>query len=147
MELVTNRLICDVSTEVKENIYVTQPFLPPLEEFIPYLEKIWESKQLTNNGPFHREFEKQLADYLGVKYVSLFANGTLALITALQALKITGEVITTPYSFVATTHALWWNNIKPVFVDIDPRTANLDPEKIEAEITPNTTAILPVHVW
>jgi dTDP-4-amino-4,6-dideoxygalactose transaminase len=131
----------------KKPIYVTQPALPPLEEFIPYLEKIWESKILTNNGPFHQQFERELADYIGVKYLSLFANGTLALITALQALRITGEVITTPFSFVATTHALWWNNIKPVFVDIEPDFFTLDPEKIEAAITPQTTAILAVHVY
>ncbi len=111
------------------------------------LQQIWESKILTNNGPFHRKFEKELAEYLGVKYVSLFANGTLALLTALQALKISGDVITTPYSFVATTNSLWWNNLKPVFVDIDPFYHNLDPEKIAAAITPNTTAILPVHVY
>ena len=128
-------------------IYVTQPFLPPLEEFIPYLKKIWDSKQLTNNSPLHQQLEKELAEYLGVKYLSLFSNGTFALITALQALKITGEVITTPFSFVATTHALWWNGIKPVFVDIEPNYFNLDPEKIEAAITPHTTAILPVHVY
>ncbi|MFH1196295.1 MAG: DegT/DnrJ/EryC1/StrS family aminotransferase [bacterium] len=130
-----------------ETIYTTQPFLPPFEEFSEYLKEIWESKFLTNQGKFHKEFEKKLADYLGVKYVSLFTNGTLALVTALQALKITGEVITTPFSFVATTHSLWWNNIKPVFVDIEPNTYNLDPEKIEAAITPQTTAILPVHVY
>ena len=128
-------------------IYVTQPAMPPLEEFILYLQKIWESKIITNNGPFHQQFEKELADYLGVKYLSVFSNGTLALITALQALKITGEVITTPFSFVATTHSLWWNNIKPVFVDIDPEHFNLDPEKIEAAITPQTTALMPVHVY
>jgi dTDP-4-amino-4,6-dideoxygalactose transaminase len=128
-------------------IYVTQPFLPPLEEFTEYLQKIWESKQLTNGGTFHQQLEEELCKYLGVKYISLFSNGTLALVTALQALKITGEVITTPYSFVATTHALWWNNIKPVFVDIEPNTFNIDPEKIEAAITPHTTAILPVHVY
>lgn len=133
----------------KENkpTYVTQPFLPPLEEFKEYLEKIWKNKWLTNNGPFHQEFEKALCEYLGVKYISLFANGTLALITALQALRITGEVITTPFSFVATTHALWWNGIKPVFVDIEPEYFNIDPDKIEAAITPQTTAILPVHVY
>ncbi len=130
-----------------KKIYVTQPSLPPLEEFSEYLKQIWESKVLTNNGPFHRQFEKELADYLGVKYLSLFANGTLALVTALQALRITGEVITTPFSFVATTHSLWWNNIKPVFVDIEPEYFTLDPEKIEAAITPQTTAILPVHVY
>lgn len=128
-------------------IYVTQPSLPPLAEFVKYLEKIWESKRVTNQGEFHQQFEKELADYLGVKYVSLFANGTLALVSALQVLRITGEVITTPFSFVATTHSLWWNNIKPVFVDIDPVFCNLDPEKIEAAITPKTTAILPVHVY
>nr|WP_320022413.1 DegT/DnrJ/EryC1/StrS family aminotransferase [uncultured Draconibacterium sp.] len=128
-------------------IYVTQPSLPELEEFIPYLQQIWNNKILTNNGPFHKELEKELADFLGVPYISLFANGTLALVSALQVLRITGEVITTPYSFVATTHSLWWNNIKPVFVDIEPEFGNLDPEKIEAAITPKTTAILPVHVY
>ncbi len=130
-----------------KRINVTQPYLPPLEEFLPYLEKIWASKWLTNDGEFHRQFEKELAAYLGVKHISLFTNGTLALVTALQALKITGEVITTPYSFVATTHSLWWNNIKPVFVDIEPHTFNINPERIESAITPQTTAILPVHVY
>lgn len=133
--------------KAEQPIYVTQPAMPPLEEFIPFLEKIWDSKVLTNNGPFHQQFEKALAEYLGVKYISVFANGTLALVTALQALRITGEVITTPFSFVATTHALWWNNIKPVFVDIEPDTFTLDPKKIEAAITPQTTAIMPVHVY
>ena len=128
-------------------IYVTRPFLPPLEEFLPYLEQIWESKWLTNRGPFHNELEKRLSDYLGVEYLALFANGTLALVTALQALRITGEVITTPFSFVAAAHSLLWNGIKPVFCDIDPITYNLDPKKIEAAITPKTTAILPVHVY
>jgi len=128
-------------------VFVTQPALPPMEEFSIYLNQIWESKILTNNGPFHQQFEKELADYLGVKYLSVFANGTLALITALQALRITGEVITTPFSFVATTHSLWWNNIKPVFVDIEPEYFNLDPKRIEAAITPQTTAIMPVHVY
>lgn len=132
---------------MKKAIFVTQPSLPDLKEFIPYLEKIWESKSLTNNGQFHQQLEKELASFLGVPYISLFANGTLALVTALQVLRITGEVITTPYSFVATTHSLWWNNIKPVFVDIDPVFGNLDPEKIEVAITPKTTAILPVHVY
>lgn len=132
---------------MEKPIYVTQPALPPLEEFIPYLEEIWKSKILTNNGPFHRQFEQALAEYLGVKYISIFSNGTLALMTALQTLRITGEVITTPYSFVATTHSLWWNNIKPVFADIDPETFNLNPEKVEAAITPQTTAIMPVHVY
>ncbi len=130
-----------------KNIYVTQPDLPPLEEFIPYLEQIWESKWLTNGGPFHQELEKELANFLGVDQLALFANGTLALVTALQALRITGEVITTPFSFVATAHSLLWNGIKPVFVDINPETFNLDPEKIESAITPQTTAILPVHVY
>lgn len=128
-------------------ITVTSPLLPPLEEFIPYLEQIWESKWITNNGTFHQQLEKALCDYLGIQHLSLFTNGTLPLITALQALRITGEVITTPYSFVATTHALWWNGIKPVFVDIDPITLNIDPSKIEQAITTKTTAILPVHVY
>ncbi len=132
---------------MKEPILVTRPFLPPLEEFNEYLRNIWDSKWLTNNGPYHQELEKKLCEYLGVDYLSLFSNGTLALVTALQALRITGEVITTPFSFVATTHALWWNNIKPVFVDIEPDHFNLDPQKIEAAITPRTTAILPVHVY
>lgn len=128
-------------------IPVTQPFLPPLAEFLPYLEKIWESKQVTNGGPFHVQLEQALCEFLGVEHLSLFSNGTLALITALQAMKVTGEVITTPFSFVATTHALHWNGIKPVFADIDPVSMNLDPYKIEAAITPQTTAILPVHVY
>ncbi len=132
---------------MNKKTYVTQPYLPPLDEFLPYLEKIWESRQLTNGGPFHQQFENALAEYLGVPHVSLFSNGTLALLSALQALRISGEVITTPYSFVATSHALHWNGIKPVFVDIDPETFNLDPDKIEAAITPQTTAILPVHVY
>jgi len=128
-------------------IYVTEPHLPPLEDFVPYLEQIWASKVLTNNGPFHKQLEQALCDYLGVEHLALFANGTIALVTALKALRITGEVITTPYSFVATAHALLWNNITPVFVDIEPRTLNLNPEKIEAAITPQTTAILPVHCY
>jgi dTDP-4-amino-4,6-dideoxygalactose transaminase len=130
-----------------KNIYVTQPTLPPLEEFIPYLEQIWENKILTNGGEFHQQLEQVLCDYLGVKHLALFTNGTIALITALQALRITGEVITTPYSFVATAHSLLWNGIKPVFVDIDPISLNLDPAKIEAAITPQTTAIMPVHCY
>jgi dTDP-4-amino-4,6-dideoxygalactose transaminase len=128
-------------------IYVTQPYLPPLEEFIPYLEQIWENKRLTNNGPFHQQLEHALCEYLGVEHLALFTNGTIALVTALQALRITGEVITTPYSFVATAHSLLWNGIKPVFVDIDPNTCNLDPDRIEEAITPQTTAILPVHCY
>lgn len=133
--------------QIEKPIYVTQPFLPPLEEFIPYLEKIWANKILTNGGPFHQQLEKELCDYLGVNHISLFTNGTIALVTALQALRITGEVITTPYSFVATAHSLLWNGIKPVFVDVDPKTLNLDPAKIEAAITPQTTAIMPVHCY
>lgn len=129
-------------------ITVTQPCLPPLEEFIPYLQQIWDNKWLTNNGPLHQQLEAELATYLGVKYISLFSNGTLALITALQALDIhDGEVITTPFSFVATTHSLWWNKITPVFVDIESDYLNLDPAKIEAAITPQTRAIMPVHVY
>ncbi len=128
-------------------ITVTSPLLPDLQEFTGMLEEIWQRKWITNNGDFHQQLEKELADYLKVPYVSLFTNGTLPLITALQALHITGEVITTPYSFVATTHALWWNGIKPVFVDVDPETGNIDPEQIESAITPRTTAILPVHVY
>jgi len=136
-----------LSMTINKSIYVTQPYLPPLEEFTPYLEQIWTNKILTNGGPFHQQLEKELCEYLGVKHISLFANGTLALVTALQAMRITGEVITTPYSFVATAHSLLWNGIKPVFVDIDPNTLNLDPAKIEAAITPQTTAILPVHCY
>ncbi len=128
-------------------IPVTQPYMPPLEEFVPYLEAIWDSKTVTNGGRFHAQLERELCAYLGVEFLSLFSNGTLALITALQAMKITGEVITTPFSFVATTHALHWNGIRPVFVDIDPVTMNIDAKKIEAAITPQTTAILPVHVY
>ncbi|MDR3610681.1 MAG: DegT/DnrJ/EryC1/StrS family aminotransferase [Ignavibacteriaceae bacterium] len=128
-------------------IYVTRPDFPPLEDFNEYLKKIWENKILTNNGPFHQELEHALTEYLGVKYISLFSNGTLALITALQTLRITGEVITTPFSFVATSHSLWWNGIKPVFVDIENDSFNLDPQRIEAAITPKTTAIMPVHVY
>lgn len=130
-----------------KNIFVTSPLLPPLDEFIPYLEEIWQNKQLTNAGPFHQQLEEALAEYLGVEHLCLFANGTLALLTAFQALRITGEVITTPYSFVATSHSLLWNGLKPVFVDIDPVTCNMDPRKIEEAITPQTTAILPVHCY
>lgn len=132
---------------LEKKIYVTEPSLPPLDEFVESLRKIWASKWLTNMGQFHDEFEAALCSYLGVKHLSLFANGTLALITALQALRVTGEVITSPFSFVATTHSLWWNNIQPVFVDIEPEHFNLDPDKIEAAITPKTTAIMPVHVY
>ena len=128
-------------------IFVTQPYLPPLEEFTPYLQQIWQNKILTNAGPFHQKLEQALCEHLGVKHLALFSNGTLALVTALQALRITGEVITTPYSFVATAHSLLWNGIKPVFVDVDRDTLNLDPSKIEAAITPHTTAIMPVHCY
>lgn len=128
-------------------IFVTEPHLPPLDMFLPYLEEIWATKRLTNGGPFHEALEAELADYLGVDYLSLFTNGTIALVTALQALRITGEVITTPYTFAATSHSLLWNNIKPVFVDVDPETCNLNPERIEEAITPTTSAILPVHCY
>ena len=131
----------------KTTTFVTQPSLPPLEEFIPYLEQIWENKVLTNCGPFHQELEEALCNYLGVEHIALFTNGTIALVTALQSLRVTGEVITTPYSFVATSHSLLWNGIKPVFVDIEPNTLNIDPQKIEAAITPQTTAILAVHCY
>lgn len=130
-----------------EPIYVTRPNLPPLEKLQPYLKEIWKNKILTNNGPFHQKFEKELAKYLGVEHINLFANGTLALVVGLQALRITGEVITTPFSFVATTHALKWNGITPIFCDIEEKTLNIDPNKIEALITPKTTAIMPVHVY
>lgn len=132
----------------KSLLTVTSPLLPPLEEFIPYLQEIWDSKWITNNGHFHQELEKALAEYLGVEYISLFTNGTLPLITAFQALGIRqGEVITTPYSFVATSHSIWWNGLKPVFVDIEEKTCGIDPNKIEAAITPNTVAIMPVHCY
>lgn len=131
----------------KYDITVTSPLLPPMDEFIPYLQQIWDNKWLTNNGDFHQQLEKELATYLGVDYISLFSNGTLPLITALQALRIKGEVITTPYSFVATSHSIWWNGLTPVFVDVDPITGNMDPEKIETAITSKTTAIMPVHVY
>lgn len=130
-----------------KQIAVTSPLLPDLDEYTQLLKEIWDSKWITNNGFFHKRLERELADYLKVPYLSLFTNGTLPLITALQALRITGEVITTPYSFVATTHSLWWNGIKPVFVDIDPENCGLNPDKIEAAITPKTTAIMPVHCY
>lgn len=129
------------------SVLVSSPLLPSLDEFTSYLHDIWERKWLTNNSYYHQELERALCAYLKVPYISLFTNGTLPLICALQALRITGEVITTPYSFVATTHSLWWNGIKPVFVDILPKTCNLNPELIEAAITPRTTAIMPVHVY
>jgi dTDP-4-amino-4,6-dideoxygalactose transaminase len=131
----------------RKSIYVTQPVLPELNDFISSISKIWDNKILSNSGPFHNELEEKLAQFLGVKYVSLFSNGTLGLITALQALNISGEVITTPYSFVATTHSLWWNGIKPIFVDIDEKTCNIDCNKVESAITNKTTAILAVHVY
>lgn len=130
-----------------KQITVTSPLLPNLDEFHELLKEIWNSKWITNNGSFHRQLEAALAEYLKVPYISLFTNGTLPLLTALQALRITGEVITTPYSFVATTHSIWWNGCKPVFVDVDPKTGNMDPDKIEAAITPKTTAIMPVHCY
>ena len=132
---------------MSKTIYVTRPHLPPLEEFTPLLEEIWKSGVLTNGGAFHQQLEAQLCAHLGVPTMALFSNGTIALITALQTLGIKGEVITTPYSFVATSHSLLWNNITPVFVDVDPDTLNLDPSQIEAAITPLTTAILPVHCY
>lgn len=131
-----------------DQILVTSPLLPNLEEFNQYLQQIWDSKWITNNGSFHQQLEKALAEYLGVEYLSLFTNGTLPLITALQALGLTkGEVITTPYSFVATSHSIWWNGLKPVFVDIEEDTCGMDPNKIEAAITPDTVAIMPVHCY
>lgn len=133
--------------ENRAPIYVTSPLLPPLEEFIPFLKRIWDSKWITNNGSFHRQLEEALAVFLGVEYVSLFTNGTLPLLTALQALRVKGEVITTPFSFVATSHAIWWNGLTPVFVDVDFETGCMDPDKIEAAITPRTSAIMPVHVY
>ncbi|MGL5261829.1 MAG: DegT/DnrJ/EryC1/StrS family aminotransferase [Bacteroides sp.] len=133
--------------KTKKEIKVISPLLPDLKDFIPYLEDIWDRQWLTNNGHYHQELEKALCAYLKVPYISLFTNGTLPLMAALQALRITGEVITTPYSFVATTHSLWWNGVKTVFVDVDPLTGNMDPDKIEAAITPKTTAIMPVHVY
>lgn len=131
----------------RKRLFVTQPSMPAIEDFVPYLKEIWDSKILTNGGPFHQRLEAAMAEYLGVEHLALFTNATIALVTALQALRITGEVITTPYSFVATAHSLLWNGIKPVFVDIDPNTLNLDPARIEAAITPKTTAILPVHCY
>lgn len=131
----------------EKEIFITQPDMPPLEDFIPYLQQIWDSRVLTNGGTFHQQLERALCAYLGVEHISLFTNGTIALVTALQALRVTGEVITTPYSFVATAHSLLWNGIKPVFVDIDPHTLNMDPARIEAAITPQTTAIMPVHCY
>ncbi len=130
-----------------DRIYVTQPYLPPLEEFVPYLQEIWRSKILTNGGAFHRLLEAALCEYLGVEHLALFANGTTALMTAFRTERLAGEVITTPFSFVATAHSLLWSGLEPVFVDIDPDTLNLDPTKIEAAITPRTTAIMPVHVY
>ncbi|MEM8488063.1 MAG: DegT/DnrJ/EryC1/StrS family aminotransferase [Bacteroidota bacterium] len=136
-----------IETLEQEPIYVTRPSMPPLDDFVVHLERIWENRWLTNNGEFHKRLEAELAEFLGVKYVSLFSNGTLALLVALQAMRVSGEVITTPYTFVATTHALHWNEITPVFCDIDPKTYNLDPACIESLITPQTSAILPVHVY
>lgn len=131
----------------EEKTYVTRPLMPSLDEFIPYLTQIWENKQLSNNGPFHQALESALAEYLGVRYISLFSSGTTALLTALQALRVNGEVITTPYSFVATSHSLLWNGLTPVFVDTEPGGFNLDPQKIEQAVTHRTSAILPVHCY
>jgi dTDP-4-amino-4,6-dideoxygalactose transaminase len=143
-----NRFLPEIAmNDDTKPIYVTQPFLPPLEDFMPMLKQIWDSKVLTNGGPFHQKLEASLCEYLGVPHISLFTNATIALVTALQALRITGEVITTPYTFVATAHSLVWNGIEPVFADIDPDSLNLDPKKIEAAITPKTTAIMPVHCY
>jgi dTDP-4-amino-4,6-dideoxygalactose transaminase len=133
--------------ESSSPIFVTKPFLPELSEFVPYLQRIWDSHYLTNSGPFHQQFEQELARHLGVDHISVFANGTLALLTALEALGIVGEVITTPFSFVATSHVLTWKGLRPIFIDIDPHSFNLDPQKIERAITPETTAILAVHVY
>ncbi len=135
----------EYSNKLKEKIYVTQPFLPPLEEYVDYLEKIWASKQLTNNGPFHQQFEKELANYLGVKYVSLFNNATTGLLVAIKALELKGEIITTPYSFVATAHSIMWNGLTTVFVDTDTYAGNLNPEKVEEAINGKTGGILAVH--
>ena len=132
---------------MEKTITVTTPLLPDLDDFHSLLKEIWSSKWITNNGQFHQKLEEALCDYLKVPFISLFTNGTLPLLTALQALRISGEVITTPYSFVATTHSIWWNGIKPVFVDIDPSNCGIDPDKIEAAITPRTTAIMPVHCY
>lgn len=132
---------------MKEPVFVTRPHIPPLEEFLPYLKEIWHSQTLTNGGSFHQQLENALCQYLGVRHVSLFNNGTIALMVAINALQLTGEVITTPYSFIATAHSLLWNNIKPVFVDIHPETLNIDPAKIESAITSQTTAIMPVHCY
>src|SRR3954449_11485214 len=134
-------------SDTDPEIFVTQPYLPPLAEFMPYLEQIWANKILTNAGPFHSELESALCRHLGVEHLALVTNATIGLVTALQALRVTGEVITTPYSFVATAHSLLWNGIKPVFVDVDSKSLNLDPARIEAAITPQTTAILPVHCY
>ena len=131
----------------KNTITVTSPLLPDRAEFELMLKEIWDSKWITNNGQFHKQLEKSLCEYLKVPYISLFTNGTLPLLTALQALRITGEVITTPYSFVATTHSIWWNGCRPVFVDIEESTCGIDPDRIEAAITPHTTAIMPVHCY
>jgi dTDP-4-amino-4,6-dideoxygalactose transaminase len=128
-------------------IYVTKPFLPPFEEFAAEAARIWETNVLTNNGPLHQELEQKLAEYLGVPYVVLFNNGTIALQTAMQCLRLAGEVITTPYSFVATAHSIMWNGLSPVFVDINESDCNIDTELIERAITPQTSAIVAVHTY
>lgn len=147
--IITTNINLILSENFMDNkkIPVTQPYLPELSEFVSYLERIWDNKWLTNNGPFHQQLEVELSKYLGVEHVSLFNNATIALITALQAMRINGEVITTPYSFVATSHSIIWNRLEPVFVDVDPNTFNIDPRKIESAITPRTTAIMPVHCY
>ena len=136
-----------MSENNKKPIYVTEPYLPPLDEFTPYLEQIWENKRVTNKGPFHDQLEEELCSFLGVKHISLFCNGTIALLVAMKALRLTGEIITTPYTFVATTHAIKWNGLTPVFVDIEEHSCNIDPGKIENAITDKTTGIMPVHVY
>lgn len=131
----------------KKPIFVTRPALPPLSEFMEKVAAIWATGVITNNGPLHQELERKLEEYLGVEHLSLFSNGTLALLAALRALDITGEVITTPYSFVATAHAVAWSGLTPVFVDTVPGGFNIDPTKIEEAITERTSAILPVHCY
>ena len=137
----------ELGKDSKEKFYVAKPSLPDIDDFIPYLEKMWATGVISNNGPFNQELEKKLAEYLEVPYLSLFSNGTLALITAIQASNLSGEVITSPFTFIATPNSLVWNNLNPVFVDVDPTFGNLDPAKIEEAINEKTSAILPVHVY
>lgn len=151
MHLVSRRVLEAIKGEgmvvMSEKIFVTRPHLPPLEELMPYLEMIWQRRVLTNGGPYHVQLEQALCETFGAQYVSLFNNGTIALLTSLQALGLTGEIITTPFSFVATSHCLLWLGLTPVFVDIDPHTLNIDPRQVEAAITPRTSAILAVHCY